>query len=93
MKMPEEVLEAEKSIGGVLPSFLLPDNKMNKQQKRGQAWDVITTIIVCFADCKVVWRRYKVNFSRIGDFTWSLSDCEELGRVISRDDVVDFGGL
>ena len=34
-----------------------------------------------------------MNFSRIGDFTWSLSDCEELVVVISGDDVVDFGRL
>ena len=64
-----------------------------KQNGKDQVRGVITTIILCFADCKVVWRRYKVNFSRIGDFTWSLSDCEELVWVISGDDVVDFGGL
>ena len=66
---------------------------MMKQKGKDQVRGVITTIILCFADGKVVYRGYKVNFSRIGDFTWSLSDCEELVGVISGDDVVDFGGL
>ena len=75
------------------PSFLLHDNMMMKQKGKDQVRGVITTIILCFAVGKVVQRGYKVNFSRIGDFTWSLSDCEELVGIISGDDVVDFGGL
>ncbi len=66
---------------------------MMKQKGKDQVRGVITTIILCFADGKVVYRGYKVNFSRISDFTWSLSDCEELVGVISGDNVVDFGGV
>ena len=66
---------------------------MIKQNGKVQVSGVITTIILCFADGKVMYRWYKLNFSRISDFTWSLSDCEELVGVISGDDVVDFGGL
>ncbi len=68
---------------GVFPSFLLHDNMMMKQKGKDQVRGVIATTILCFADCKVVQRGYKVNFSRIGDFTWSLSNCEELVGVIS----------
>ncbi len=78
---------------GVFAIFLTSRQQDDQTIERGQAWDVITTILVCFADGKVVCRRYKDHFSRIGDFTWSLSDSEELVGVISVDDVVDFGGL
>ena len=78
---------------GVFSIFLTSRQQMMKQKGKDQVSGVITTIILCFADGKVVQRGYKVNFSRIGDFTWSLSDCEEFVGVISGDDVVDFGGL
>ena len=29
------------------------------------------------------------DFTRIGDFTWRVSDCEELVVVFTRDDVTD----
>ena len=36
------------------PSFLLHDNMMMKQKGKDQVRGVITTIILCFADGKVV---------------------------------------
>ena len=53
MKMPEEVLETEKSIGGAFAIFLTSRQQDDQTIERGQAWDVITTILVCFADGKV----------------------------------------
>jgi len=35
----------------------------------------------------------QVNFTRIGDFTWKASDCEELVGVAQRRDGVGFVGL
>jgi len=32
-----------------------------------------------------------VSFTRKGDFTWRVSDCEELVAVITGDDEVDIG--
>ena len=39
---------------GVFPSFLLHDNMMMKQNGKDQVMGVITTIILCFANYKVV---------------------------------------
>ena len=33
------------------------------------------------------------KFTRIGDFTWRVSDCEELVGSITGDDGVGFGGI
>ena len=62
MKMPEEVLEAEKSIGGVFAIFLTFRQQDDQTIERGQAWDVITTIIVCFVDGMVVQKIQDVFF-------------------------------
>jgi len=33
-----------------------------------------------------------VYFTRIGDFTWRVSDCEEIEGLLTGDDGVVFGG-
>ena len=130
MKMPEEVIETEKSIGRVWKfkqkvkckkvfwwtihkhylliilykkiifiyflefflSFLLHDDMM-KQKGKDQVSGIILQLYCLLQMARWCRRGYKVNFSRIGDFTSRVSDCEELVGVISGDDVVDFGGL
>ena len=62
-----------------------------KRKRSGKGYNYYNYILFCRWHSGV--ERRQVEFLRIGYFTCSLYDYEELVGVISGDDVVDFGGL
>ena len=62
-----------------------------KGKRSGKGCNYYNYILFCRWHSGV--ERIQVEFLRIGDFTCSLYDYEELVGVISGDDVVNFGGL